>query len=89
MFVAILFDHRFKEGKNIVSVEGVVSCEFDERQVASLKSSLDNILGKEADLTLNVDQSLLGGIRLRIGNTLLDASIQNQLQMLRAELMHA
>jgi F-type H+-transporting ATPase subunit delta len=66
-----------------------VSCEFDERQVASLKSSLDNILGKEADLTLNVDQSLLGGIRLRIGNTLLDASIQNQLQMLRAELMHA
>jgi F-type H+-transporting ATPase subunit delta len=88
-FVANLFDHQFKEGKNIVSVEGVVSGEFDERQVSSLKSSLDDILGKETDLTLNVDQSLLGGIRLRIGNTLLDASIQNQLQMLRAELMHA
>jgi len=52
-----------------------------------LKSSLDQILGKDTDLSLDVDASLIGGIRLRIENTFLDATVQNQLQTLRAELL--
>jgi F0F1-type ATP synthase delta subunit len=36
---------------------------------------------------MEVDPALIGGIKLRIENTFLDASIQNQLQTLRTELL--
>ena len=87
--VADIFDQRYKEGKNIVSVTGFVASELGDHEITSLKSSLDEILGKKTDLSLDVDESLLGGIRLRIENTFLDASVQNQLQTLRRELVQS
>jgi len=85
--VTDLFDHRYKAGKNIVSVEGTVASEMDDSEIMSLKSSLSSALGKNIDLSLKVDESLVGGIRLRIENTFLDATIQNQLNILKQELL--
>ena len=87
--VTNLFNRRYKEGKNIVSVTGFIASELGDHEITSLKSSLDEILGKNTDLSLDVDESLLGGIRLRIENTFLDASVQNQLQTLRRELVQS
>ena len=84
-----LFNRRYKEGKNIVSVIGFVASELGDHEITSLKSSLDEILGKNIALSLDVDESLLGGIILRIENTFLDASVQNQLQTLRRELVQS
>ena len=82
-----LFNRRYKEGKNIISVKGTVASAITEYEKSSLKSSLDQILGKDTELSLDVDASLIGGIRLRIENTFLDATVRNQLQTLRAELL--
>ena len=87
--VCDLFNRRFKEGKNIVSVKGTVASEMSAEEKSSLKFSLDQILGKNTDLSLDVDESLIGGIRLRIENTFLDATVQNQLQTLRTELLQS
>ena len=73
--------------KNIVSVECAVATELDESENVALKSSLRSALGKNIDLSLKVDESLVGGIRLRIENTFLDATIQNQLNRLKQELL--
>ena len=85
--VTNLFNRRYKEGKNIISVKGTVASAISEDEKSSLKSSLDQILGKDTDLSLDVDASLIGGIRLRIENTFLDATVRNQLQTLQAELL--
>ena len=45
--VADIFDQRYKEGKNIVSVTGFVASELGDHEITSLKSSLDEILGKK------------------------------------------
>ena len=82
-----LFDYRYKAGKNIVSVEGTIASEMDDSEIVSLRSSLSSALGKNIDLSLKVDESLVGGIRLRIENTFLDATIQNQLNILKQELL--
>ena len=82
-----LFNRRYKEGKNIISVKGTVASAITEDEKSSLKSSLDQILSKETDLSLDVDASFIGGIRLRIENTFVDATVRNQLQTLRAELL--
>ncbi|MBT3179381.1 MAG: ATP synthase F1 subunit delta [Candidatus Marinimicrobia bacterium] len=82
-----LFNRYYKEGKNILSVFGTVANEMSDEEKKSLKISLDTILGKETDLYIDVDESLIGGIKLRIENTFLDASVQNQLQVLKGELL--
>ena len=60
---------------------------MDDSEIVSLRSSLSSALGKNIDLSLKVDESLVGGIRLRIENTFLDATIQNQLNTLKQELL--
>ena len=87
--VADLFNRRYKAGRNIVSVKGTLAGEISEEEKSSLKSSLDQILGKDTDLSLDVDESLIGGIRLRIENRFLDATVQNQMQTLRSELLQS
>ena len=85
--ISKLFDTMYKDNKNILSVHGTVAQKMTESEVESLSSSLDQLLGKETDLTIDIDPSLIGGIKLRIDNTFLDASIQNQLQILRSKLL--
>ena len=41
--------------------------------------------GQNVELTSTVDPDILGGIVLRVGNSILDASISNRLQQLRRE----
>ena len=77
----------YKKTKNILSVKGTVAEKMSEAEIESLRSSLNDLLGKETDLSINIDPSLIGGIKLSIDNTFLDASIQNQLQSLRSKLL--
>ncbi|MGY8781490.1 MAG: ATP synthase F1 subunit delta [Fidelibacterota bacterium] len=87
--VTHLFNRRYKVLKNIISVKGTVASEMSEDEKSSLKSSLDQLLRKDTDLKINVDESLIGGIRLRIENTFLDASVQNRLRNLKSELLQS
>jgi F-type H+-transporting ATPase subunit delta len=45
--------------------------------------------GQNVELTSHVDPDILGGIVLRVGNSILDASIRNRLQQLRREVAKA
>ena len=81
------FESIYQEKSNTIVVRGVVASKMSDRQIESFKISLDKILGKKTKLSIEVDPSLIGGIKLRIDNTFLDASIHNQLQTLRNELL--
>ena len=85
--ISNFFDLMYRKGNNVLQVKGIVAQEISESQIQSLKASLDALLGKQTELSLEVDPTLIGGIKLRIENTFLDASIQNQLQTLRTELL--
>ena len=85
--VSILFDSMYRKKNNTIEVKGIVASKMSNQQIESFKRSLDEILGKKTKLSIEVDPSLIGGIKLRIDNTFLDASIHNQLQTLRTELL--
>ena len=82
-----LFDRMYREVKNILSIHGIVARQMTESEIESLRSSLNHLFDKDTDLTIDIDPSIIGGIKLRIENTFLDASIQNQLQILRSKLL--
>ena len=85
--ISIFFDSMYRKKSNIIEVKGIVASKMSNQQIESFKASLDEILGKKTKLSIEVDPSLIGGIKLRIDNTFLDASIHNQLQTLRTELL--
>ena len=85
--ISTLFESLYGKKSNTVEVKGTVAIKMSDQQIESFKASLDEILGKKTKLSIEVDPSLIGGIKLRIDNTFLDASIHNQLQTLRTELL--
>ncbi|MFO0728838.1 MAG: ATP synthase F1 subunit delta [Myxococcota bacterium] len=55
----------------------------------SLRRALERRTGRTVELTVNVDPSLLGGIRTRIGSSLFDGTLRSQLDGLRESLLKA
>ena len=85
--LARYFDSMNRLDGDIIEVEATVSERLDEGQINSMTESLNHILNKKANLSFKVDKSLVGGIRLRIDNILLDGSIKNQLNELSSKLL--
>ena len=85
--ISNLYESMYKHKSKTIEVQGVVASEMSDQQIESLKDSLDDILGKKTKLLIEIDPRIIGGIKLRIDNTFLDASIHNQLQTLRTELL--
>ena len=82
----VLWDHEHR----LLPVE--VTSAVDARSRRSSRSSGRQIreqTGQNVELTSTVDPDILGGIVLRVGNSILDASIQNRLHQLRREVAKA
>jgi F-type H+-transporting ATPase subunit delta len=85
--LSYFFDAMAKDELNIVPVTAHVADELSVDEVADLQKTLEESIGKNTELDLIVDPSLLGGIKLRIDNTYLDASIRAKMDNLRRDLL--
>ena len=88
--IGLIKKYYFELHKNIrnqVSVQAVVSNNLNENETKELKQKLDRALGKDADLSIKVDASIIGGIKLRVENTFLDASLKSQIKNIKLDLM--
>ncbi|ATW25979.1 ATP synthase F1 subunit delta [Candidatus Formimonas warabiya] len=57
-----------------------------EAQTGQLEDKLSRLTGKKVKAAVNVDPSLIGGIVVRIGDTVYDGSIAKQLNILKEHL---
>lgn len=55
-------------------------------QTAALRAQIEGMTGSAVDLRTEVDPGLVGGITVRVGDRLLDASIRGRLERLRHQL---
>jgi F-type H+-transporting ATPase subunit delta len=58
-----------------------------EATVAKLKEKLKVLAGKEVELKVEVDPSLIGGVKTKIGSTVYDGSLVNQVSRVREALL--
>ncbi|MEX0836242.1 MAG: ATP synthase F1 subunit delta [Nitriliruptor sp.] len=63
--------------------EVYVAVPLDEAQRASLKTALERATGKTLDLKVFVDQDVVGGVRAKIGDTVIDGTLAKRLDDLR------
>ena len=82
-----IFIEKYKHEKNIVSVHATLSSDISDEDIIAMQKQLSQNLKKEADLTVEVDKSLIGGAKFRIENKFLDASIKSQLKNIKLDLM--
>jgi len=69
-----------------VEVDLYTAQPIDSGEIASIKAQLNQALGKEAVLHPYTDPSMIGGVRLQIGDKLIDASLQTRLRKMRDQL---
>jgi F-type H+-transporting ATPase subunit delta len=62
---------------------------LDEATVKSIGDAIGQQTGQQVELTANVDPDVLGGLIVRVGNSILDASIRNRLENLRRSVARA
>ena len=53
---------------------------IDDAELAGLKGALERRFGKKIETTLDIDPELIGGARVVVGDTVIDASVQGELQ---------
>lgn len=74
---------------NLLPVEVTSAVTLDDATVRSIGERIGAGTGNTIQLRTVVDPDVLGGIVLRVGNVILDASIRNKLNQLRKEVAQA
>jgi ATP synthase F1 delta subunit len=77
------FDELWKKENRLLDVSVVSAVELDEAVVSKIGEEVERQTGEAVDLSSRVDDRILGGIVLQVGNMVLDASIRSRLEKLR------
>jgi ATP synthase F1 delta subunit len=77
------FDALWKREQRRIDVTVTSAIELDPAVVAKIGEEIERQTDQRVELTSRVDQEILGGVVLQVGNMVLDASIRNRLEKLR------
>ncbi|MCW3797422.1 F0F1 ATP synthase subunit delta [Sphingomonas sp. BN140010] len=77
-----LFNRLAAEHRGETTAEVTTARPLDDEQVAALKANLRVRAGREVTIDSRVDPSILGGIVVRLGSQMIDASIRTKLNTL-------
>ncbi|HTW41661.1 MAG TPA: ATP synthase F1 subunit delta [Solirubrobacteraceae bacterium] len=77
------YERLWEQENRTLPVEVTSAIALDEQTTASLGRTIGERAGSKVTLAARVDPDILGGIIIRVGNSILDASIRNRLEQLR------
>jgi F-type H+-transporting ATPase subunit delta len=83
------YDSFWDRENQLLPVEVTSAITLDQATVNSIGERIGAQTGNKVELSSRVDPEILGGIVLRVGNFILDASIRNRLNQLRKQVAHA
>jgi len=82
-------DRLWADANELLPVTITSAVELDEETVQGVVKAIGDQTGRKVQVTADVDPDVLGGIVLRVGNSILDASIRNRLEQLRRQVAKA
>ena len=83
------FDDLWDEENKRLEVTVTSAVELDSELVKRIGKEIEKQTGQTVELRSVVDADILGGLVLRVGNKVLDASIRNRLEKLRKSVASA
>ena len=83
------YDSLWESHNRLLPVEVTSAIELDEQTVRGIGDRIAEQTGRKIELSSIVEPDILGGIVVRVGNQVLDASIRNRLDSLRKQVVRA
>jgi F-type H+-transporting ATPase subunit delta len=83
------YDELWEQENKLLPVRVTSAVELDKKTVSQIGDKIAEQTGRKVDLSSEVDPDILGGIVVRVGNSILDASIRNRLESLRRQVSRA
>jgi F-type H+-transporting ATPase subunit delta len=75
------------EQAGVVEALATTAAPLTGDETAALQRKVAEMTGRTVDLRVEVDESLIGGLTVRVGDTLYDASVRGRLERLRERLV--
>jgi ATP synthase F1 delta subunit len=83
------FDRLWEDAHDLLPVQITSAVELDPSVAERIGDEIGRQTGRTVELTSTVDPDVIGGIVLRVGNSILDASIRTRLENLRKQVAKA
>ena len=83
------YDALWESHNRLLPVEVTSAVALDEQTVRGIGDRIAEQTGRKVELSAKVEPDILGGIVVRVGNQVLDASIRNRLDSLRKQVVRA
>ena len=83
------FDELWREENKLLPVEITSAVELDKQTVKQIGDRIGEETGQKIELSAKVEPDILGGIVVRVGNSIIDASIRARLEQLRKQVARA
>ena len=83
------FDQMWREVNKLLPVQITSAVELDTAVTEQIGDEIGRQTGRTVELTSTVDPDVLGGLVVRVGNSILDASIRTRLERLRKQVARA
>lgn len=87
--IRAVFDELWAEENKRLEVRLTSAVPLDQAVVSRVGAEIERRTGRQVDLASDVDEGILGGLVLRVGNKVLDASLRAKLERLRKEVAQA
>lgn len=72
-----------------IDVQAYIASELDSDAAKQVADQIGQALGKTVSLTQTIDESLIGGLKITIGDQLIDASVASQLRSMKNKMIAA
>jgi len=83
------YDSLWQEEHRLLPVEITSAIELDPKTIERIGDQIGESASRTVEVTATVDPDILGGLVVRVGNAILDASIRNRLEQLRRQVATA
>ena len=71
-----------------INVTAVTVNQLNESELSDLKSNIKEKVNSDINIDNIIDNTILGGIKLKIGNTLIDGSLSTKLEKLKQSMVN-
>lgn len=83
-----LFDALRREQEGVLDARIISALPIGEEQVQPLLGAIERKYGRKVNAQVEVDPELIGGVRIIVGDKVIDATVRGRLETMAVALMH-
>jgi len=85
--IVVEYQRLLNRERGIATAVVTSAAALNKEETAALEERLRQMTGSDVELEVRIDERLIGGLTVRVGDRLLDASVRGRLERLRDQLV--